>query len=328
MPIRGMQRRAFIAALAGAAVWPLAARTQQPPIPVIGLLNSLSADWPFGVAFRQGLKEMGYVEGQNVVIEYRWAEGHYDRLPELAADLVRRQVAVIAATGGDPSALAAKAATTTIPIVFNVAEDPVKAGLVTSLNRPGGNMTGVSLLTGALEGKLELLHELVPGAAVIAVLLNPNFMEAGTQSRIVDTAARTLNRQIQILNVSNDRDIDVAFTGMDQQRAGALLVASDPFFFIRREQLVALAARHAVPTIYFVREFVMAGGLMSYGTNFADLYRQLGVYAGRILKGEKPADLPIVQPTKFELVINLKTAKALGLEVPQSLLARADEVIE
>jgi putative tryptophan/tyrosine transport system substrate-binding protein len=324
-----MRRREFIVALGGAAAWPLAASAQQPPIPVIGFLNSLSSDWPYLAAFREGLKEIGYVEGQNVAIEYRWAEGHYDRLPGLAADLVRRQVALIAATGGDPSALAAKSATTTIPIVFNVAEDPVKAGLVTSLNRPGGNMTGVSMLTAAMDEKrLELLHELVPRAAVIVVLVNPNFSEAGTESRIVDAAARVLNRQIQILNASNDRDIDVAFAALAQQHVGALLVASDPFFFTRREQLVALAARHAIPTIYFVREFVVAGGLMSYGANFATLYRQLGVYAGRIIRGEKPADLPVVQPTKFEFVINLKTAKSLGLAIPPSLLALADEVIE
>src|SRR3984893_7667395 len=325
-----IQRRHFIAVLGSAvATWPSAAPAQRPPIPVLGFLNSLSSDWPYLAAFREGLKEIGYVEGQNVSIEYRWAEGHYDRLPELAADLLHRQVALIAATGGDPSALAAKSVTTTIPIVFNVAEDPVKAGLVTSLNRPGGSMTGVSMLTAEMEGKrVQLLHELVPNAAVIVVLLNPNFSEAGTESRIVDAAARALNRKIQILNASNDHDIDVAFAALLQQRAGALLVASDPFFFIRREQLIALAARHAVPTMYFLREFVAAGGLMSYGANFADLYRQLGVYAGRVLKGEKPADLPVVQPTKFEFVINLKTARSLGLAIPPSLLALTDEVIE
>jgi len=248
-----LKRREFILALGGAAAaWPLVARAQQPAMPVIGFLNSMSSDWlftPFIAAFLKGLKETGYVEGQNVTIEYRWAEGQYDRLPDLANDLVRRRVTVIAATGGDPSALAAKAATNTIPVVFNVAEDPVKAGLVTSLNRPGGNMTGVSMLTAALEGKrLELVHELVPSAAVIAVLLNPNFAEAGTEAGIVDAAARTLNRQIQILNAGNDHDIDVAFAALVQQRAGALLVASDPFFFTRREQLVTLAARHVVPS--------------------------------------------------------------------------------
>jgi putative tryptophan/tyrosine transport system substrate-binding protein len=328
MPV-GPNRRALVAGLGSAAAWPLVARAEQSPLPVIGFLNSLSSDWPFVPAFRDGLQEMGYVEGQNVAIEYRWAEGHYDRLPELAADLVRRHVAVIAATGGDPSALAAKATTTTVPIVFNVAEDPVRAGLVTSLNRPGGNMTGVSMLTIAMDAKrLELLHDAIPGPAVVAALANPNFSEAEAESRLLNVAARALNRQIQILNVSNDRDLDIAFDFLVQQHAGALFVVSDPFLFTRREKLVALAARYAIPAIYFVREFVVAGGLMSYGANFADLYHQLGVYTGRILKGEKAGDLPIVQPTKFEFVINLKTARTLGLEVSPSLLARADEVIE
>jgi putative tryptophan/tyrosine transport system substrate-binding protein len=325
-----MQRRQFITLIGGTVIaWPLSARAQQPLIPVIGFINSMSSDWPFARPFRDGLQEMGYVEGQNVAIEYRWADSHYDRLPELAADLVRRRVAVIAATGGDPSALAAKAATTTIPIVFNIAEDPVRAGLVTSINRPGGNMTGVSMLTTAMDTKrMELLHEAIPSPAVVAVLLNPNFSEGGSESRLLDTTARALNRQIQILNVANDRDIDAAFDAIVQQHAGALFVVSDPFLFTRRERLVALAARYAIPAIYFVREFVVAGGLMSYGANFANLYRQLGVYAGRILKGEKPADLPIIQPTKFEFVINLKTAKSLGLTIPPSLSALADEVIE
>jgi putative tryptophan/tyrosine transport system substrate-binding protein len=324
-----MRRRAFIVGLGGAAAWPLMARAQQSSLPVVGLLNSLSSDWPYVSAFRQGLEEIGYREGQNVAIEYRWAEGQYDRLPQLAADLVHRKVTVIAATGGDPSALAAKAATTTIPIVFNVAEDPVRAGLVTSLNRPGGNMTGVSMLTAAMDAKrVALLHEVAPGAAVIAVLLNPNFSEAGTESQAVDVAARALSLQTQILNVSNDHDIEIAFATLIKQRIGALLVASDPFLFIRRELIVVFAASHGVPTMYFTREFVMRGGLMSYGANFADLYRQLGVYTGRILKGEKPADLPVIQPTKFEFVINLKTAKSLGLTIPASLAALADEVIE
>ena len=302
---------------------------QQSALPVIGVLNSLSSDWHYVAAFRKGLAEIGYVEGQNVAIEYRWAEGQYNRLPQLAADLVHRKVAVIAATGGDPSALAAKAATAAIPIVFNVAEDPVRAGLVTSLNRPGGNMTGVSMLTAAMDAKrVELLHEVAPGAAVIAVLLNPNFSEAGTESQAVEAAAGALNLQTQILHVSNDHDIEIAFANLIKQRIGALLVASDPFLFIRRELFLAFAAGHAVPTMYFTREFVMEGGLISYRANFADLYRQLGVYTGRILKGEKPADLPVIQPTKFEFVINLKTAKALGFTIPSSLVALADEVIE
>jgi putative tryptophan/tyrosine transport system substrate-binding protein len=326
-----MTRREFITLLGGtAAAWPLAARAQQPAMPVIGFLNSLSAErWPYMAAFRQGLKEAGYVEGQNVSIEYRWADGHYDRLPALAVDLVRRRVDLIAATGGDPSALAAKAATTTTPIVFNVAEDPVKDGLVASLNRPGGNMTGVSILTASLEAKrLELLHELIPNAAVIGVLVNPNFSEAETQLKVVQAAANKLGRQIRVLNVSTEREIDPAFAELIQHPIDALLVVSDPFFFAVREKLIALAARHTVPMIAFIREFTVAGGLMSYGTRLSDAYRQMGVYSGRILKGDKPADLPIVQPTRFELVINLKTAKALGISVPQTLQVAADEVIE
>jgi len=323
-------RRAFLSLLGGAAAgWPLAARAQQ-PARVIGFLNSLSADrWPYLGAFHQGLKEAGYVEGQNVSIEYRWADCHYDRLPALAVDLVRRRVDLIAATGGDPSALAAKAATTTTPIVFNVAEDPVKDGLVASLNRPGGNMTGVSILTASLEAKgLELLHELIPNAAVIAVLVNPSFAEAESQLKVVQVAAYKLGRQIRVLNVSSEREIDPAFAELVQHPVDALLVVSDPFFFAVREKLIALAARHAVPMIAFIREFTVAGGLMSYGTRLSDAYRQMGVYSGQILKGDKPADLPIVQPTKFELVINLRTAKTLGLQIPDRLLALADEVIE
>jgi putative tryptophan/tyrosine transport system substrate-binding protein len=327
-----MERREFITLLGGAtAAWPLAARAQQSVKPVLGFLNSLSAE-SFAAnlaAFQKGLEETGYVERQNIVIEYRWAEGHYDRLPTLAADLVQRHVDVIAATGGDPSALAAKAATTTIPIVFNVAEDPVKDGLVASLNRPGGNVTGVSILTTLLEAKrLELLRELIPQAATIGVLVNPSFSEAETQLRILRTAASRLGQSMLVLNAASEREIAPAFAELTQHRIDGLLVASDPFFFIVREEIIALAARYAVPTIYFLREFAVAGGLMSYGTRLFDAYHQMGVYTGRILKGEKPADLPIVQPTKFELVINLKTAKALGLSVPQKLQVAADDVIE
>ena len=327
-----MRRRDFITLLGGAAAWPLAARAQQPAMPVIGLLSSRSPalDTPIIAVIRQGLNETGLVEGQNVALDYRWAEGQYDRLAGLAADLVRQQVTVIVTLGGARAALAAKAATATIPIVFASSTEPISIGLVTSLHHPGGNMTGVSTLMANMEPKrLGLLRELRPHATTTAVLVNPkNIPQVETQVSDIQTAARTVGQEITLLNASNIRDIDAAFARLVQMRADALLVVLDAFFFTRAAQLVVLAARHAIPTLYFRREFAAAGGLMSYGPNTNDSYRVQGVYAARILKGEKPGDLPIQLPTKFELVINISTAKALGLEVPPQLLARADEVIE
>ncbi len=327
----GIGRRQFISALGGAAVWPCAARAQQVEMPVIGFLNSQSPDAfaPNADAFCLGLQEAGYIVGKNIAIEYRWAEGRTDRLPALATDLVGRQVKVIAATGGVASVRAAKAATTTIPIVFNSGEDPVAAGLVSSLNRPGGNLTGVSWFNVEVVAKrLALLHELAPAATIIAVLLNPSDPESAPQSASALEAARALGRQLIAINAHTADEIDAAFTALVQQRAGALVVGSGPYFSSRRDQIIALAARHTIPASYSGRESPAAGGLMSYGNNLPDAYRRNGAYVGRILKGDKPGELPVDRSTKFELVINLKTAKALGLDVPATLLSRADEVIE
>jgi ABC-type uncharacterized transport system substrate-binding protein len=327
-----MKRRELIGGMCGAAViWPLAARAQEQPTPVIGFL-SIGSPAPFATfvaALRRGLQEVGYVEGQNLRIEYRWAEGHFDRLAPLASDLVGRQVEVIVATGGPAPALAAKAATSTIPVVFNVGADPVKLGLVTSFARPEGNLTGVSFFVAELDAKrLGLLHELVPAAGRIAVLLNPNNPNAGPQLRDITEAAHALGLQISVLHAANEGDLNKVLAKSPDTDTGALLVGAEAFFNSRRGQIVELVGRLGLPAIYEVREFVAAGGLMSYGTSLTDAYRQVGVYVGRILKGQKPAELPVVQPTRFELVINMKTAMALGLTVPPTLLAQADEVIE
>jgi putative tryptophan/tyrosine transport system substrate-binding protein len=325
-----MRRRDFIRLLGGAATWPLAARAQQSALPVIGFLSGSSSDGNLQTlaAFRQGLKETGFVEGQNVAIEYRWTEGRYVRMQAAAADLVQRRVAVIAATTG--TAAAAKAATTTVPIVFTTGGDPVAEGLVASLNRPGGNLTGVTFLAQELAPKrLELLHQLVPTATLIAALVDPtDAAVAERNTRDLQAAARTLGLQIRILNASTEPEIDAAFAIIVQHRAGALAVGAGGFFYRRHDQIVALAARHAIPTIYPSREHAVAGGLISYDASRVDAYRPAGNYTGRVLKGEKPADLPVQQSSKFELVINLKTAKALGLTVPPTMLTLADEVIE
>ena len=326
-----MRRREFIAIVGGAAAWPLAAGAQQAAMPVIGFVNSRSSDSSayLAAAFRDGLKQTAYFEGSNVAIEYYWAEGHYERLPAFLAELVRRQVAVIAAGGGVPVALAAKEATRTIPIVIVVGQDPVALRLVASLNRPGGNITGVSILNNELIPKLmQLQRDLLPGTTTIGFLTNPDNPATEHISRDAQAVARMLGQQVHILSASKEIDFEPAFARLVQLRAQALLVQGDPFLDSRAKEIVALTARYAVPAIYPFPEYVVAGGLLSYGTSLADAYRQIGVYTGRVLKGEKPSDLPVMQPTKFALVINLKTARALGLTVPEKLLALADEVIE
>jgi putative tryptophan/tyrosine transport system substrate-binding protein len=327
-----IRRRDFIATLGSAvAAWPITARAQQPAMPVIGFLGSRSPEDSAALVagFHAGLGETGFVENRNVTIEFRWAEGHYDRLPMLAADLAARQVAVIAAPGGIAAGLAAKAATAKIPIIFLTGADPVQFGLVSSLNRPDGNITGVAILTNTLAPKqLELLHEVAPTATLVAFLVNPKNPIAESDTRDLQSAASITRQQILVLNASNESEIDNAFATLVQQQAGSLLVQSDPFFNSRPDRIVALAARHAIPAMYQWRDFPVAGGLMSYGTILADAYRQVGIYAGRILKGAKPSDLPVQQSVKVQLVINLKTATALGLTFPLPLLGRADEVIE
>jgi len=323
-----MRRREFITLLGGAAAWPIAARAQQWPLPLIGFVSSAAADTSYVTAFRQGLADSGYIEGRNLAVEYRWADGKFERLPALLADLIQRRVAVIA-VGGVTSGLAAKAATKTIPIVFIAADDPVKFGLVASLSRPGGNATGLNLLTSELTAKrLELIRVLAPAASVVAVLVNPRSPESAPQSRDIERAAGMFGQQIQFLNTSSDREIEAAFASLVKPRDAALLVTNDALFDSSRDQIIALAASYAIPTIYDRRAYAAAGGLISYGTHYLDGYRRLGIYAAKILNGAKPADLPVEQSTKFELVINLRTAKALGLTVPDRLLALADEVID
>jgi putative ABC transport system substrate-binding protein len=326
-----MRRRDFIALLSGAAlVWPFATGAQQPTIPVIGFMHARSADDTIDQvsAFGRGLTEAGLVEGQSVKIEYRFAAGQYDQLPSMAADLVRQRVSLIVAAS-DPSAQAAKAATSTIPIVFAVGNDPIKLGLVGSYNRPGGNATGINILTAAIEAKrLGLLHEIVPQAAVVGFIVNPKYAQATAQVRQVEDAAHATGLQIYVLRVSKDEDIDIAFKTIAQQRIAAVMVAADPFIDTRRDKIISLSAHQAVPTMYQFREHAAAGGLMSYGIDLTDVYRQVGIYAARVLKGTKPADLPVMEPTKFEFVINLKTARALGLQINPQLLTNADEVID
>jgi putative ABC transport system substrate-binding protein len=327
-----MRRREFLALGTVAAVgWPRAARAQQPSLPVIGFLSARSPAEAASVlaAFRQGLGEAGYFEGKNVTIEFRWAEGNYDRLPELAAELVRRQVAMIAATGGEPSPLAAKAATTTIPIVFTIGGDPVEAGLVASLGRPGGNLTGTTIMAVELGPKrLDFIRQLVPNSRAIAMLINRNFPMALSEARGVQDAARALGLDVIVLTASTEEEIDTAFAKLIQQKVGGLIVGTDPFLLGARDKLARLAAQHAIPTMYFLREFVETGGLMSYGPDIRRGYRQAGVYAGYILKGANPAELPVLLPTNFLLSVNLRTTRALGLTLPATLLALADEVIE
>ena len=327
----GMNRRVLLASMAGAALAPGGARAQQKAMPVVGFLSARGAGDSIVplTAFRKGLNAAGYVENQNVTIDYRWAEGRYERLPEMAADLVGRQVNVIVAAGGEPSALAAKAATSTIPIVFTIGGDPVKAGLVSSYARPSGNITGISLLTTAPEAKrLGLLHDLVPKAATIGVLINPNYQEAGAQARELEEGARTLGLQLRIRHANTQAELEATFKGFVQDRIDALLVTAAPFLDTMRDRIVAFAAEDRLPAIYQFREYAVAGGLMSYGISLSDGYRWVGEYAGRLLGGAKPADLPIVQSIKFEFVLNQKTATALGIDVSPLLLARADEVIE
>jgi putative ABC transport system substrate-binding protein len=326
-----MKRREFLTLVGAAAALPLAARAQQSAMPVVGFLSARSPREAASVlqAFQQGLQEAGYFEGKNVTIEYRWAEGHYDRLPALAAELVQLQVAVIAATGGEPSPLAAKAATSSIPIVFTAGGDPVEAGLVASLSRPGGNVTGTTIMGVEMGPKrLDLIRQLAPNATSVAMLVNPKFPLGSIEARDVQSATRSLGMRFHVLYASTEGEIDAAFADIIKQRINILIIATDPFLLGQRDQLVGLAARYAVPTMYFLREFVEAGGLMSYGPDIANGYRQAGVYTGRILSGAKPASLPVLRPTHFLLILNLKTTKALGLAVPDRLLALADEVIE
>jgi ABC-type uncharacterized transport system substrate-binding protein len=327
-----MRRRDFITLLgSGAAGWPLAARAQQSALPVVGFLSGRSHDESAHLvaAFQRGLGELGYIEGQSVTVEYRWAEGQYDRLPMLATELASRSIAVVVTTGGTASAIAAKAAIPTVPIVFNVTEDPVKAGLVDSLSRPGRNATGVTSLSAVLDAKrFSLLHDAVPEARVFAMLVNPDDPAAESTTATVENTAHAGGYKLVILKANKEDDIDAAFANLDQQKPIALIVIAEPFFITRRERLVKLAAQHSIPTIYGIREFAASGGLMSYGNDVAEQYRQTGVFAGKILKGAKPADLPVLEPTKFEFVINLRTAKALGLTLPPGLVAIADEVIE